>query len=105
MSVTSTSALSVQVLDFEDNRLLIQRSRLYVLPVRQTSVLPAASFGFHLAVITLAVQLTIPPAGVVGDFHPQVNAPCRAHDGKADRVAGFSTGYQTPGTMIRVISE
>src|SRR6266849_2353985 len=79
MSVTSTSTLSVQVLDFEDNCLLIQLSRLYVLPVRRASVLPAASFGFCLTTDTLAVQLTIPPAGVVGDFHPQMNAPCRAH--------------------------
>ena len=82
MSVTSTSALSVQVLDFEDSCSLILRGRLYVLPVRQTSVLPAASFGFCLATDTLAVQLTIPPAGVVGDFHPQVIAPCRAHNRK-----------------------
>ena len=79
MSVTYTSTLSVQVLDFEDMCLLIQRARLYVLPVRQTSVLLAASFRFHLAVDTLAVQLTIPPAGVVGDLHPQVSAPCRVH--------------------------
>ena len=28
---------------------------------------------------TLAVQLTIPSAGFVEDFHLQVNAPCRAH--------------------------
>ncbi len=32
---------------------------------------------------TLAVRLTIPPAGVVEDFHLQVNAPCRAHKGKS----------------------
>jgi len=85
MSVTNTSALSVQVLDFEDIRLLIQRNRLYVLPVRRTSVLPAASFRFHLAVDTLAVQLMIPPAGDIGDFHPQVIAPCRAHEIKSLR--------------------
>ncbi len=56
----------------------------YVFPVRRTSVLPAASFGFCLTTDTLAVRLTIPPAGVVGDFHPQVSAPCRAHNKKAD---------------------
>jgi hypothetical protein len=28
---------------------------------------------------TLAVRLTIPPVGLVGDFHSQVRAPCRAH--------------------------
>ena len=28
---------------------------------------------------TLAVRLTIPPVGFVGDFHSQVRAPCRAH--------------------------
>lgn len=27
----------------------------------------------------LAVRLTVPPAGSVGDFHLQVNTPCRAH--------------------------
>src|SRR6266849_9735129 len=85
MSVTSTSTLSVQVLDFEDNCLLIQRSRLYVLPVRRTSVLPAASFGFCLTTDTLAVRLMIPPAGVIGDFHSQVSAPCRAHNEEAPR--------------------
>jgi hypothetical protein len=45
--------------------------------------LPAASSGFHLAMDTLAVQLTIPPAGFVRDFHPQVIAPCRAHNEKS----------------------
>src|SRR6266478_6103993 len=54
----------------------------YAISVRQTSVLPAASFRFHLAMDTLAVRLTIPPVGLVGDFHPQVSAPCRAHKTK-----------------------
>jgi hypothetical protein len=31
---------------------------------------------------TLAVRLTIPPVGFVGDFHSLVSAPCRAHKGK-----------------------
>jgi hypothetical protein len=44
--------------------------------------LPAASFRFHLAMDTLAVRLTIPPVGFVGDFHSQVSAPCRAHNEK-----------------------
>ena len=88
MPVRSTLTLSVQVLDFEDMRLLIQRDRLYRLPVRQTSALPAASFRFHLAVDTLAVRLTIPPVGLVGDFHSQVGAPCRAHQKKAARMGG-----------------
>src|SRR5258708_27867279 len=51
----------------------------YAISVRRTSALPAASFRFHLAMDTLAVQLTIPPVGFVGDFHSQVTAPCRAH--------------------------
>jgi hypothetical protein len=42
-------------------------------------VLPAASFGFQLAVDTLAVRLTVPPAGSVENLHLQVGAPCRAH--------------------------
>jgi len=44
--------------------------------------LPAASFRFHLAMDTLAVQLTVPPVGSVGDFHSLVSAPCRAHKQK-----------------------
>src|SRR5437660_12869083 len=55
----------------------------YAISVRRASVLPAASFRFHLAMDTLAVQLTIPPVGFVGDFHSLVNAPCRAHKRKA----------------------
>jgi hypothetical protein len=31
---------------------------------------------------TLAVRLTVPPAGSVGDLHPQVTTPCRAHKRK-----------------------
>jgi len=34
---------------------------------------------------TLAVQLTLPLAGCVEDFHLQVNAPCRAHIKKASQ--------------------
>src|ERR1700704_3520420 len=51
----------------------------YAISVRQASALPAASFRFHLAMDTLAVRLTIPPVGLVEDFHLQVSAPCRAH--------------------------
>ena len=57
--------LSVQVLDFEEIRLLIQHERLYAISVRQTSALPAASFRFHLTMDTLAVRLTVPLAGSV----------------------------------------
>ena len=46
----------------------------YAISVRRASVLPAASSGFHLATATLAVRLTIPPAGFVEDFHLQVTA-------------------------------
>src|ERR1043166_3955432 len=52
----------------------------YAISVRQASVLPAASFRFHLAMDTLAVQLTVPPVGSVGHFHSLVRAPCRAHN-------------------------
>ena len=51
----------------------------YAISVRRASALPAASFRFHLTVDTLAVRLTIPPVGFVGDFHSQVSAPCQAH--------------------------
>ena len=74
---------SVQLLDFEDNCLLVRHDRLYAIPVRQASVLPAASFGFGLATDTLAVQLTVPAAGSVENFHLQAGVPCRAHNKKA----------------------
>src|SRR6266404_1639805 len=57
----------------------------YAISVRRASVLPAASFRFHLAMDTLAVRLTVPPVGSVGDFHSLVSAPCRAHGQKAFR--------------------
>ena len=57
----------------------------YAISVRRASVLPAASFSFHLAMDTLAVRLTIPPVGFVGDFHSLVRAPCRAHQKESPR--------------------
>jgi hypothetical protein len=36
----------------------------------------------HLAMDTLAVQLTLPLVGCVEDLHLQVSAPCRAHPKK-----------------------
>src|SRR5258707_13747380 len=59
----------------------------YAISVRRASALPAASFRFHLTMDTLAVQLTIPPVGFVGDFHSQVSAPCRAHNENARRLS------------------
>src|SRR3974390_1241459 len=79
MPVGSTSRRSVQVLGFASIGPLTPPCRLYPLPVRQASVLPTASFRFRLATDTLAVQLTLPLAGCVEDFHLQVRAPCRAH--------------------------
>ena len=79
MPAAFTHKPSVQVLDFEDIGPLIQIARLYTVSVRRASALPAASFRFHLAVDTLAVRLTVPPVGSVGDFHSLVSAPCRAH--------------------------
>ena len=52
---------------------------LHAISVRRVSALPAASFRSLLTEGTLAVQLTVPPIGPVGDFHSQVGAPCRAH--------------------------
>jgi bifunctional non-homologous end joining protein LigD len=57
----------------------------YLVSVRQTSVLPPASFRFHLAMDTLAVQLAVPLAGPAWDFNPQESAPCRAHEKKDGR--------------------
>lgn len=72
MPVGSTSQHSVQDLGFTDIGLLTLLCCLYPLPVRQASVLPSASFRFHLAMDTLAVRLTLPLAGCVEDFHLQV---------------------------------
>src|SRR6266480_389149 len=58
----------------------------YAISVRRASALPAASFRFHLTMDTLAVRLTIPPVGFVGDFHSLVSAPCRAHNAENDRM-------------------
>jgi len=82
MPVGSTAQPSVQVSGFASNGLLTPLRRLYPLPVRQASALLTASFGFHLAMDTLAVQLTLPLAGCVEDFHLQVSAPCRVHHKK-----------------------
>jgi hypothetical protein len=62
----------VQVSGFDDIGRLTPLRRLYPLPVRQASALPTASFGFRIAPDTLAVQLTLPLAGCVEDFHLQV---------------------------------
>lgn len=43
--------------------------------VRLASALPAAAFGFLLAVDTLAVRLAVPLARPVADFHRQVIRP------------------------------
>ena len=53
---------------------------------RAASVVPTASFGFHLAMDTLAVQLTLPLAECVEDSHLQVSAPCRAHHEEGRRL-------------------
>jgi len=61
----------------------------YLVSVRQTSVLLAASFRFRLATDTLAVRLAVPLAGPALDLNQQVSAPCRAHNKKP--------GVETPG--------
>src|SRR5690625_3406029 len=75
----------------------------YALSVRQASALPAASSGFHLAADTLAVRLTVPPAGSVGDLHPQVSAPCRAHNTKTANpdLPGFAVAWTIMTLFLR----
>ena len=82
MPVGSTSWCSVQVSGLTSISLLISPRRLYPLPVRQASALLTASFRSHLAMSTVAAQLTLPLAGWVEDFHLRVGAPCRAHKKK-----------------------
>jgi hypothetical protein len=80
----------VQESGFASIGLLTPLRRLYPLPVRRASALPTASFRFHLAMDTLAVQLTLPLAGRVEDFHLQVTAPCRAHQRKREIATAIS---------------
>ncbi len=78
----------------------------YAVSVRRVSALPAASFRFHLAVDTLAVRLTVPLVGPVGDSHPQMSAPCRAHEPQSPRTRGgltiesHATAMPGPATSI-----
>lgn len=81
---------SVQVLDFEEIAFSSRLHAAYAISVRRASALPAASFRFHLAMDTLADQLTIPPVGFVADFHSLVRTPCRTHKSKrATRKGGL----------------
>ncbi|MFC1826481.1 hypothetical protein ACFLZQ_00920 [Thermodesulfobacteriota bacterium] len=84
MPATYTSMLSVQVLDFEDNRLLIQHDRLIC-----DSCSSGQRFACGFLQLTphdgnLAVRLILPPVGCIEDLHLQVSAPCRAHNEKRD---------------------
>ena len=81
----------------------------YAVSVRQASVLLSASFRFHLAMDTLAVQLVIPLTGLTEDSHLQVilpappvqkqlpsgrYAPCPAHHKKSQDKPGFRHGVR-----------
>lgn len=57
--VAYTSAVSVQVLGFEDICLLPTATASYAISVRQVSALPTAFFRFHLTMDTPAVRLII----------------------------------------------
>src|ERR1700739_3693744 len=87
MPVGSTSQPSLHVLGFASIGPPPPLCRLSPLPVPQASDLPTASSRFHLAIDTLAAQLTLPLAGCGGDFHPLVSAPCRAHQAKTAPVS------------------
>src|SRR2546427_12042373 len=79
MPAASTPKLSVQVLDFEDIRLLIQLARL---------ICDFCSSGQRFACGFLQIPSRSghpcrpaidSPCRLVGDFHSLVTAPCRAH--------------------------
>ncbi len=57
------------------------------LPVRQVSVLPAASFRRNLTVVILAVRLMVPLTGSIGDFHSLVSA---GHTKKKEVISDLS---------------
>jgi hypothetical protein len=103
MPVGFTSQRSVQVLGFAYICLLTPLRRLYPLPVRQASILPAASFRFRLTTDTLAVQLTFPLAGYVEDFHLQVVFPATTAVPTApDTALRAMPGAQTKGPSGRI---
>src|ERR1051325_2709343 len=81
MPAAYTHKLSVQVSDFEDIGLLIQLARL-VCDFCSSGQRFACGFLRIPPMDTLAVRLTVPPVGSVGDFHSLVSAPCRAHQEK-----------------------
>ena len=62
---------------------------LYAISVRRLGTLPAASFGFHLAVDTLAVRLTLPTTKRVVDFHHQAIV----HGGRTSEKTGIAAGF------------
>src|SRR5210317_1279396 len=103
MPATYTSMLSVQVLDFEDNRLLIQHDRLIC-----DSCSSGQRFACGFLQLTphdanLAVRLILPPVGCIEDLHLQVSAPCRAHDTK--KVGPFLTLLFTLSYCIMVYTK
>jgi hypothetical protein len=53
---------------------------------------------------TLAVQLTIPLVGFVGDFHSLVRTPCRAHSKKKVALASHFHYFNYRRPYIRNIS-
>ena len=69
LPAASTTACSVQLLDFDLDGGLIPSDSLYTVPVRQARGLPPASFRFHLTVDTLAFGCIFPAAGQIPDFH------------------------------------
>src|ERR1044072_56280 len=82
MPAAFTAKLSVQVSDFEDIGLLIQLDRLICDFCSSSQRFACGFLQIPLTMDTLAVRLTIPPVGFVGDFHSLVRAPCRAHQMK-----------------------
>ena len=84
MTVAFTPTCSVSVSGFSDNGRLTPRVHLMrFLFVSLASVLPAASFGFHLAMDTLAVRLAVPLTGSAEDFHLQGVRPVPGAQKKA----------------------
>jgi len=63
---------------------------LYVVRVPQAGVLPTASFRFHLAMDTLAVQLMVATANPIADFHCQVIIHARRTSETPQRELGAS---------------
>ena len=76
----------------------------YVISVRQTRVLPPASFRFHLAVDTLALSYALGTINLRSGLSPVRLRPCRAHDKKRPCISFVKSFYARSFCLCRRVS-